>query len=216
MTTAVAEQTPALEHASAVTLDGRIRRMAESTGRHLDELAALVTQAKAGRIHEALGYASWPAYLAYALAPLCSAKGRQARREIVAYLAEHGMSVRAIAAATGTAKSTVADDLRVSENRTPDGARVIGLDGKRQRRQHQTSKRGRAFTLTTQRARLAAKIVRTIDELQSQADELIALGGDEWDCGDELIEKAQQAISVGCGLTSLLDQPAQTPTAPVR
>ena len=36
----------------AQKLDGRIRRMAKESKRHLDTLATLVDQAKAGRIHD--------------------------------------------------------------------------------------------------------------------------------------------------------------------
>jgi hypothetical protein len=127
-----------LTRGDADKLDGQIRRAAARTGSHLDELAALVAKAKAGRIHTVLDFPSWTAYLANALAPLCSGQGREARREIVRLLADEGMSLRGIAAATGTPKSTVADDLQqVSENRTP-VAVTTGLDGK----QYQGKSRG--------------------------------------------------------------------------
>lgn len=104
----------------AEKLDKRIRNLAGATGEHLDNLGALISEAKAGQIHEALEFGSWTAYLADALKPLTTDLSREDRREVVAYLYEAGMSVRTIAAATGTPKSTISDDLHVSGNRTPD------------------------------------------------------------------------------------------------
>jgi transposase-like protein len=81
-----------------------------------------------GRAWLALGYASWD--------DLCVAEfdgarirlPREDRREIVGSLREAGLSVRAIAAATGVAPATVHDDLSGVQNRTPG---TTGTDGKR-------------------------------------------------------------------------------------
>lgn len=98
-------------HEDAKKLDGRIRRLAGASKDHLDQLGALVVDAKAVRIHEALGFKSWTAYLADALQELCSGQGVEMRRELVTYLYDKGMSERAIAAATGASKTTVHRDL---------------------------------------------------------------------------------------------------------
>lgn len=106
-----------LTHADARRLDGQLRRLAADTARRLDEIAALMRRAKAGEIHKALGFKSWTAYLADALAPLCQGQSRAERREIVSMLYDsgNGMSVRAIDA-TGAPRSAVADDVaQVSE-----------------------------------------------------------------------------------------------------
>jgi hypothetical protein len=84
--TVAAEVVEPMNREDAEKLDGRIRRMAKESKRHLDTLATLVDQAKAGRIHEALEYPSWTAYLADALSELCSGHGIESRRELVAYL----------------------------------------------------------------------------------------------------------------------------------
>lgn len=125
--TVAAEVVEPLNREDAEKLDGRIRRMAKESKRHLDTLATLVDQAKVGRIHEALEYPSWTAYLADALSELCGGQGIETRRELVAYLYDVGMSERAIAAATGASKTTVHRDLgsaesQVVHNGPPDAA----------------------------------------------------------------------------------------------
>jgi hypothetical protein len=93
--------TPPMRREDAEKLDRRIRRMAGDTKGKLDTLGALVADAKAGRIHQVLGYPSWTAYLADALSELCSGQGIQTRRDLVAYLYDTGMSQRAIAGGHG-------------------------------------------------------------------------------------------------------------------
>lgn len=81
-----------------------------------------------GRAWLALGYTSWDA--------LCDAEfegarirlPREERQAVVGSLREAGLSIRAIAAATGADKDTVLNDL--SGIRTPDPAPVTGTDGK--------------------------------------------------------------------------------------
>lgn len=48
----MAEVVEPMNRDDAQKLDGRIRRMAKESKRHLDTLATLVDQAKAGRIHD--------------------------------------------------------------------------------------------------------------------------------------------------------------------
>ena len=114
-----AEVVVPLDRLAAEKLDARIRRMAESARGQLVKVAELVEEAKRGRVHEVLGYESWTAYLANALGGQLQLEG-DARHEVVSFLAGEGMSVRAIAAATGVSKSTVDRDLaQVSQTRTP-------------------------------------------------------------------------------------------------
>lgn len=70
-----------------------------------------------------LGYDSWDDYCAQELAEL-ELPPRDERREIVATMREHGMSLRAIAAATGVGQTTIRRDLSgvpfPQENSTPE------------------------------------------------------------------------------------------------
>lgn len=141
---------PPLAEAGAKRLDMGIRLLADTVRGNVEKLAEKVTEAKQGQIHVALGFPSWTAYLADALGGQLELTS-DARREVVALMAGEGMSLRAIACATGASKSTVGRDLaaiQVSQDGTPrDGTEtdqpdattptpetVIGLDGKAQTR----------------------------------------------------------------------------------
>lgn len=96
---------------------------------HLADAWHLAVKSYEGRAWIALGYESWDA--------MCDAEFDEVRCRIprekfadtVTTLADSGMPVRAIAAATGTSKSTVAR--QVSQSGTgDDDRRVVGLDGK--------------------------------------------------------------------------------------
>jgi hypothetical protein len=108
-----------LDEGKAKILDGRIRRLAKQAKEQLVQVRRLLDEAKAGRVHETLGYPSWTAYVADALGGQLQLSG-EARQAMVHLMAGEGMSVRAIASATGASKSTVAHDLDpVSHNGTP-------------------------------------------------------------------------------------------------
>lgn len=119
-------------HEDAKKLDVRIRRLAGASKDHLDQLGALVAEAKAGRIHEALEYPSWTAYLADALGGLCGGHGVEGRRELVDYLYDQGMSQRAIAHVTGVNQSTISRGLeaaaQVMQDASPDRAHGDAAD----------------------------------------------------------------------------------------
>jgi hypothetical protein len=120
-TATAAEAVEPLNREDAEKLDRRIRRMAGDTKGKLDTLGALVADAKAGRIHEPLGFKSWTAYLADALSELCSGQGIQTRREVVAYLYGENMSQRGIAEIVGVSQKTVDRDMeQVSHGDSPD------------------------------------------------------------------------------------------------
>jgi len=101
-----------MDESAARRLDGRIRRMAGSVRDQLETLHKLISEAKVGAAHSALGFASWTAYVAdvFAAAPLHLE--REQRRELVGYLDSEGMSTRAISRTVGAARNTVRDDLR--------------------------------------------------------------------------------------------------------
>jgi hypothetical protein len=125
---------------AAEALDGRIRRMAHTIHGNIEAIARLVEEAKDRRIHLALGFPSWTAYLADALGGQRVALPVESRKELVCYLADEGMSERAIATVTGTAKTTVHRDLEhgdASEAGGPSGPPeriVTGVDGKTYRK----------------------------------------------------------------------------------
>lgn len=138
-----------MDRRSAEQLDKRIRLIAGTVRDNFVKLATYVEEAKAGNLHEVLGFASWTAYLADALGGQLEVRG-PVRLEVVQFLAGEGMSTRGIAAITGASKSTIANDLaQVSNsghvdldgdqsavpNGTPaDEQTTVGLDGKTYRK----------------------------------------------------------------------------------
>lgn len=197
-TATTAEVVELLNREDAEKLDRRIRRMAGDTKGKMDTLSGLVADAKGGRIHEVLGYPSWTAYVADALGELCSGAGIETRRELVTYLYGEGMSQRAIAAATGVPKSTVAEDItKVPENRTPDESDVVveaqvveegsekttGLDGKTYQRKPnrpQGQQNSRRAPITTTASNLGAELGKIADGVEKiLADDRLAKNKDE-------------------------------------
>jgi hypothetical protein len=65
-----------LDHHAAVELNEQIREIADKAGQHLDYLADLLVEATAGKVHEALGFPNWTAYLAERLKPITKALNR--------------------------------------------------------------------------------------------------------------------------------------------
>ncbi len=116
--------------------------MASATREHFAKLAELVEAAKNSQVHLALGFPSWTAYLADALGGQMELSS-DSRREVVALMAGHGMSERAISAAVGVSQSTVHRDLgQVIHDDSPADAEdieskpaqsVTGIDGKNYR-----------------------------------------------------------------------------------
>ena len=99
----------------------------------------LVKEAYTTRAWAALGYESWDHYTAEEFGTNRLRLPREERREVVGSLREAGLSVRAIAAATGDSVGTVHDSLKAGvQNRTPEPddepapepAPVTGTDGK--------------------------------------------------------------------------------------
>lgn len=122
---ATAHDTAALDIDAARKLDGRIRLMSESVAGSVTTLLALIAEAQQGRIHRVLGFASWPAYLADALSRLRLAVNAIERRELVAVMADEGMSNRAIAQAVGVTEITVRRDRQVRHDVAPEPVSLV-------------------------------------------------------------------------------------------
>ncbi|MBC3193836.1 hypothetical protein H7X46_22500 [Pseudonocardia sp. C8] len=109
----------------------------------------LIRQAHVSRAWAALGYLSWDEYCDREFGTSRLKLPREERREVVASMREHGMSVRAIASATGQGYGTVQRDVSASgdPSGSPDSpestapsprehrgerqpAEITGLDGK--------------------------------------------------------------------------------------
>lgn len=110
---------PSLEEARQLT--ARIKVAVEGTW-------LLIQEAYTSRTWAVLGYDSWDAYCAKEFGSTRLRLPREERQEVVASLRESGLSVRAIASATGTSVGTVATELsRCSELNT---SAIQGSDGK--------------------------------------------------------------------------------------
>lgn len=102
--------------------------------RALAELQQDITEAYHARDWQTLGYDTWDEYVSEEFGHALPKLDRTERRELVVNLRAEGLSTRAIASATGTSKSQVAEDARVQnwtpEVDEPESAPVTGLDGK--------------------------------------------------------------------------------------
>ena len=108
---------------SARRLTERIRLTAITVRDGVEKLQSLLDEAKTGHVHVALGYQSWPAYIADVMGEEPLRLSRDDRREIVNYLTGEGMSTRAIGSVLGVGNKTVARDLLAGSgvsNDTPD------------------------------------------------------------------------------------------------
>lgn len=97
---------------------------------HVNTAWELIKRAYHGRAWEVLGYPTWDEYCQAEFGGSRIRLPREERQEVVASLREAGLSVRAIAAATGLGKSTVDRDVAGVPNGTPARAAVTGIDGK--------------------------------------------------------------------------------------
>jgi len=88
----------------------------------------LVQEAYQGRCWEVLGYPSWDAYCETEFNTSRLRLPREDRPEVVRSLREAGLSVRAIASATGESKSTIGRELSTVPNGTVET--IIGTNGK--------------------------------------------------------------------------------------
>lgn len=128
----------AISKADAELLTARIERRLINVVENLTELELLITRARDGAAHVALGFRSWPEYVTARFGGQLTALAKFDRGPVVDLLAHTGMSSRGIAAATGISKSAV-NRQQVSQIGTAGGdddeqkpavAKVVGLDGK--------------------------------------------------------------------------------------
>ena len=120
--------TPALDEAAARRLTERIRLTVDAINGQVEKLADLVRQAYEGRAWATLGYDSWQAYVEAEIPRV--RLDRVERRELVADLADAGMSTRAIAPVIGATHMTVARDLSEGVTNVTPERQVTGIDGK--------------------------------------------------------------------------------------
>ena len=99
---------------SARRLTERIRIAAVNYSEAKEKLLHLVSEAKDGSAHVALGYKSWTAYLADVMSEEPLRLARDERREVVQLLSDEGMSNRAIAPIVGSSEPTVRRDVQAA------------------------------------------------------------------------------------------------------
>ncbi|GAA4928938.1 hypothetical protein GCM10023224_05390 [Streptomonospora halophila] len=104
----------------------RARELTDRIKIAVDATWALITEAYTTRAWAALGYDSWDAYCAEEFGAARLKLPREERQEVVGSLRDAGLSIRAIASATGSSKTTVTGDL--SQIGTPDT--TTGTDGR--------------------------------------------------------------------------------------
>jgi hypothetical protein len=116
----------------AQQLTGRIKLKVGTIQDNIDALASLVTRAKNGAADEVLGYESWTAYIVDVVGSDPNDLTRDERQKFVGFLADEGMSTRAIASVVGVSNKTVHQDIAASTvtkgNSRP--ATVTSLDGR--------------------------------------------------------------------------------------
>jgi hypothetical protein len=115
-----------LHDREAKELDAEIREASGKLSADIDALLNLLEMAKAGQIHIALGFPSWPAYIcdAVQIAP----SNRADRKMLAALMSAEGLGQRAIAAVLSVDQKTVSNDLRSGEEYS--SPTTVGLDGK--------------------------------------------------------------------------------------
>jgi hypothetical protein len=95
---------------AARDLDTELRSEVRTFVRSMDRIINLIALAKTQRIHEALGFASWTAYIIDVIAGEMRWFNVETRRVAVKLLAGEGMSDRAIGEALGASHTTINRD----------------------------------------------------------------------------------------------------------
>lgn len=112
---------PTQEEARALT--DRIKIAVEGTWQ-------LIREAYTTRTWAVLGYDTWDAYCTAEFGETRLRLPREERQEVVASLRDSGLSVRAIASATGASTRTIQKDMQVWSSNTPGAQSVMGTDGR--------------------------------------------------------------------------------------
>lgn len=105
------------------------RELTDKIRLHFDAAAPLVARAYQGRIWFALGYADWHEYLVGEFGGSLRL-GRDERKATVLELRQEGLSIPAIAEATGASVGTVHNDLSEMKGSVDLPDTIIGLDGR--------------------------------------------------------------------------------------
>lgn len=113
-----------LSKAKAEALDKKLIAAVTTVGNSMGALADLVTEAKDGQIHLALGFASWTSYFAERVTTPMMAIGE--RKAVAAMLHDEGMSNRAIGAVLGVSVGTVVTDVRSGKAKAQEEAEATG------------------------------------------------------------------------------------------
>ncbi|UXA07604.1 hypothetical protein KXD96_05640 [Mycobacterium sp. SMC-2] len=155
-----------LDEQAARALDEEIK---EAIGKLADdayEVIKLLKQAKDGRIHDALGFASWTAYVKDTVRVVPA--DRMQRKMLAALMSSEGMSQRAIAAVLDVDQKTVSNDLRSGEENS--SAATVGLDGKNYQSTSEVTPRRRPITEAWR---------DTVKKLTKHADRLVRISEDD-------------------------------------
>lgn len=107
----------------------RIRFHATAANDSLVSLQKLVHQARELEDHATLGYPSWTAYVLDLFGDEPLRLARDVRRELVAELADAGMSTRAIAPIVGVSRQMVSKDLAAGGNQVATSPASVEVDG---------------------------------------------------------------------------------------
>jgi len=188
-----------LTESAAGSVTSELRQALGSLLWSVHTIRGLIEKARDGQAHLSLGYRSWTEYVCEEfgrdklgrqdkLGP-ATKLARDDRQQLVAQLADLGMSTRAIGSFVGAGKSTIADDLRSGvRNRTPEpsGAgddaaadaveaiattsNVVGLDGKAYPRPEPRKER---------RSPLPDSYSRAVYKLAKAVESLARLHGDD-------------------------------------
>lgn len=119
--------------------DEQARRLTDRIKIALDGTWHLIVEAYESRAWSVLGYQSWDSYCTAEFSSTRLKLPREERSEQVRSLREQGLSIRAIASATGNSDQTVQKDLRSSgvvnhytsaPSPAPAPSPVTGMDGK--------------------------------------------------------------------------------------
>jgi hypothetical protein len=105
---------------AATVTAGQARELTDRIKVAVDGTWLLIQEAYTSRAWAALGYRTWDDYCTREFGTSRLRLPREERQEVVASLREIGMSVRAIAAATGEPRSTVSDVVSGVRSRTPE------------------------------------------------------------------------------------------------
>lgn len=123
-----ADRVARIDEAAAQRLTTKIQLRLDVIADNVEQVIPMITEAKAGSVHEVLGYRSWTEYVAEEFGGRLQRLARVDRRPLVQLLADQGMSTRAIAPILGVGKSTVARELAAGvPDGTPEPKPVVGI-----------------------------------------------------------------------------------------